>query len=54
MFMKFGKDEVLMAVYALRCFSHICPGVDPGQGMGVPILRKLFFSPEGYSNKPNA
>ena len=58
MFMKLGKDEVLMAPYMHYDVSAIsAQGRIQGRakiGHGVPILKKLFFSPEGNSNKPNA
>ena len=58
MFMKLGKDEVLMAPYIHQDISAIsAQGRIQGRakiGHGVPILKQLFLSPEGYSNKPNA
>ena len=33
-------------LFALRCFGHICPGADPGQGKnrsGGPHLKKIVF-----------
>ena len=38
-------------------FSQIRPGVDQRRGKighGDPFSRKFFFTPGGYSNKPNA
>ena len=58
MFMKLGKDEVLMAPYMHYDVSAIsAQGRIQGRakiGHGCPHLKKIVFSPEGYSNKPNA
>ena len=60
MFMKLGKDEVLIVPYklVLLFFGHILSGADPGWGQnrspGSPSSRNFFFRQEGYSNKLNA
>ena len=58
MFMKLGKDEVLMAPYMHLDVSAIsAQGRIQGRakiGQGGPHLKKIVFSPKGYSNKLNA
>ena len=58
MFMKLGRDEVLMALYLWLDFSAnptqgwIQGGTKIGQ-WGVPSLKDCFFRLEGYSDKAN-
>ena len=63
MFTKLGRDEVLMALHMLKdVLAIFAQGVDPGRGKighpggggGSPSSKNFFFSPDGYSNKPNS
>ena len=59
MFMKLGRDEVLMVPYKCCCFSARSPqgriqgGAKIGH-TGSPSSTNFFFRLEGYSNKPNS
>ena len=59
MFMKLGKDEVLMVTYKRFCFSarsvqgRIQGGAKIGHG-GSLSSTNFFFRLEGYSNKQHA
>ena len=50
MFMKLGRDEVLMARHMHKDVGHICPGADPVKakrghgGGGGPLLQKTSSS----------
>ena len=56
-FMKIGRDEVLMVPYKCCCFSaRPVQGRIQGRakiGQGDFPSSTNFFRPEGYSNKPN-
>ena len=55
--MKLSRDEVLMVPYKCCCFSaRSAQGRIQGGakiGHGGPLISRNFFSPEGYSDKPN-
>ena len=60
MFTKLGRDEVLMARHMHKdVLAIFAQGADPGWGKighrgGGSPSSKNFFTPEGYSNKPNS
>ena len=57
-FTKVGRDKVLMTRTFVLNFGPNPLRADPGQGhnrsMRGPSPKNFFFTPKGYSNKPNA
>ena len=55
MFMKLGRDEVLMVPY--KCYISVQGRIQGGAKIGhgeSPSSTNFFFRLEDYSNKPNA